>query len=241
MFFILPFTLGLMPVAYKYFGSSDDKRFFSKLMTYSAFFFIWGFIFLSLFSKEIVHLFAEKPEYYSSYIIVPVILLSYVFSGIRLTASLGMLLTKNTKHIAWITLGAAGLNIVLNFIFIPVFGIIAAAINTLVSFIIFYIITQNFSDKYYKIPFENYKIYLMLISGSIIAGTIYFLPVMNSVLEICIKLLLVVLFPFVLYLFRFFEKAELEIILNPAKILDFVKGIVKGADKSSTDSGTLMP
>ena len=241
MFFILPFTLGLMPVAYKYFGSSDDKRFFSKLMTYSAFFFIWGFIFLSLFSKEIVHLFAVKPEYYSSYLIVPIILLSYVFSGIRITASLGMLLTKNTKHIAWITLGAAGLNIILNFVFIPVFGIIAAAINTLVSFIIFYIITQNFSDKYYKIPFENYKIFLMLVSGSIIAGTIYFLPVMNSVLEICIKLLLVSLFPFVLYLFRFFEKAELEIILNPAKILDFVKGIVKGADKNSTDSGTLIP
>jgi O-antigen/teichoic acid export membrane protein len=241
MFFILPFTLGLMPVAYKYFGSHDDKRFFSKLMTYSAFFFIWGFIFLSLFSKEIVFLFAERPEYYGSYIIVPVILLSYVFSGMRLTASLGMLLTKNTKHIAWITLSAAILNIILNFILVPVFGIIAAAINTLVSFIIFYIITQKFSDKYYKIHFENYKLILMIIIGSILAGVIYFLPAMNTLFEIIIKLLLVILFPFILFVFRFYEKAELDIILSPAKILDFVKGIINGADKESTDSGLLIP
>ena len=50
MFLIFPFTLGLLPVAYKYYGVPDDKRFFTKLMTYSTFFFVWGFIFLSLFS-----------------------------------------------------------------------------------------------------------------------------------------------------------------------------------------------
>jgi len=241
MFFILPFTLGLMPVAYKYFGSRDDKRFFTKLMTYSSFFFIWGFVFLSLFSKEIVRMFAEKPEYYGAYVIVPVILLSYVFSGMRFTASLGMLLTKNTKHVAWITLGAAGFNIILNFIFIPMFGIIAAAINTLAAFVIFYFLTQILSDKYYKIPFENYKLILMIIVGSILAGVIYFLPTMNIALEILIKLVLVVLFPFILFVFRFYEKAELEIILSPAKILDFIKGIIKGADKTSIDSELLVP
>ncbi len=241
MFFILPFTLGLMPVAYKYFGSRDDKRFFTKLMTYSSFFFVWGFVFLSLFSKEIIRLFAEKPEYYGAYVIVPVILLSYVFSGMRLTASLGMLLTKNTKHIAWITLGAAAFNIILNFIFIPMFGTIAAAINTLAAFVIFYFITQILSDKYYRIPFENYKLILMIIVGSILAGVIYFLPAMNTLFEIVIKLVLTALFPFILFVFRFYERAELDIILSPAKIIDLIKGIIKGADKTSIDSEPILP
>ena len=241
MFLILPFTLGLMPVAYKYFGSADDKRFFTKLMTYSSFFFIWGFVFLSLFSKEIIHLFAKKAEYGTAYILVPIILLSYVLSGMRLTASLGMLLTKNTKHVAWITLGAAAFNIILNFIFIPRFGIMAAAVNTLIAFTLFYFITQIFSDKYYKIPFENYKLILMLIVGSVLSSLIYFLPSMNTILEIVLKLILVILFPFILFVFRFYEKAELEILLSPARILDFIKGIVKGADKTSTDSGQIMP
>ncbi|MCX6169745.1 MAG: oligosaccharide flippase family protein [Ignavibacteriales bacterium] len=240
MFFILPFTLGLMPVAYKYFGSHDDKRFFSKLMTYSTFFFVWGFVFLSLFCKEILGVFAAKQEYNNAYILIPVILLSYVFSGMRLTASLGMLLTKNTKHIAWITIGSASLNIILNFIFIPMFGTIAAAMNTLVAFIIFYLVTLTISGKYYKIPFENYKLTLMVTMGSILSGIIYFLPAMSIPLGIIIKLVLVGLFPFLLFFFRFYEKAELEILLSPTKIIDFIKGTIKGADKSQADSETII-
>jgi O-antigen/teichoic acid export membrane protein len=240
MFFILPFTLGLMPVAYKYFGNHDDKRFFTKLMTYSTFFFVWGFVFLSLFSKEIIFVFAGKQEYNRAYIIVPIILLSYVFSGMRLTASLGMLLTKNTRHIAWITIGAAALNIILNFIFIPTFGVIAAAFNTLIAFIIFYLVTLTLSDKYYKIPFENSKLILMIVVGTILSGVIYFLPEMNRVFELIIKIVLVGLFPLLLFFFRFYEKAELEILLSPEKIKDFIKGIFKGSDRTKTDSGPMI-
>ncbi|PKL82217.1 MAG: hypothetical protein CVV24_11240 [Ignavibacteriae bacterium HGW-Ignavibacteriae-3] len=241
MFFILPFTLGLMPVAYKYFGSPDDKRFFSKLMTYSTFFFIWGFVFLSLFSREIIYIFAEKQEFYGAYVIVPVILLAYVFSGMRLTASLGMLLTKNTKHVASITLGAAAFNIIFNFLFIPRYGTAAAAFSTLISFIVFYFITQIFSDKYYKIPYENFKLILMIIVGTLLASAVYFLPAQDTILFFALKLMLVILFPVILFFFRFYEKAELAILLSPAKISEFIKGTFKGADEKSEDSGPIVP
>lgn len=240
MFLVLPFSLGLLPIAYKYYGQPDDTRFFSKLMTYSTFFFVWGFVFLSLFSKEIVRIFAMQEEYYSAYLVVPLILLSYVFSGMRLTASLGMMLTKNTKHVASITLGASALNIALNFIFIPKFGIMAAAVNTLVSFVIFYIVTQAVSDKYFKIDFENYKLFLMIVVGSAFSAAIYFLPAMNTVLLIVVKSLLVIIFPFVLFIFKFYEKAELEVLTSPAKILDFVKGIMKGAGNQNDDTDAMI-
>ncbi len=232
MFIILPFTLGLFPIAYKYYGQPDDTRFFSKLMTYSTFFFIWGFVFLSLFSKEIVKVFAQQEDYYSAYLVIPIILLAYVFSGMRLTASLGMMLTKNTKHIAWITIASSALNIGLNFIFIPRYGILAAAINTLVSFVIFYVVTQYLSNKYFRIEYENFKLFLMIITGSVLSAGIYLLPEMNNILQWSIKLLLTILFPFVLFIFNFYEKAELDILTSPARMMDFVKGILKGAGKS---------
>jgi O-antigen/teichoic acid export membrane protein len=240
MFLVLPFTLGLMPVAYKYFGSRDDTRFFSKLMTYSTFFFIWGFVFLSLFSREIIYIFADKKEYYGSYLIVPLILLSYVFSGMRLTASLGMLLTKNTKHIAWITICAAVLNIILNFIFIPEYGVAAAAMSTLVSFIIFYLVTQLLSGRYYKIPYENGKLLLMIAAGSVLAGLIYFLPAMNLFAGIILKLFIVISFPVILFFFRFYEKAELEILLSPSKLMDLIKGTLTGAGSGPANSGQIL-
>lgn len=223
MFLILPYGMSLMPIAFKYYGQENDKRFFSKLMTYSAFIFMWGCVALSLFSKEIVKLFAEKPEYYNAYYVVPIILISYALSGMRLTASLGMMLTKNTKHIATITLGAAVLNIILNFIFIPLFGIIAAAINTLIAFTMFYIITHIVSDRYYRIPYEIKKIVLLILIGAFLSSFIYWLH--DGILSILVKILLIVLFPFILYLFRFYEKIEMEYIKSPQKIVAAIKGI----------------
>lgn len=240
MFLILPFNLSLMPIAYKFYGQKEDKRYFSKLTTYSTFFFVWGFVFLSLFSPELIKIFALKNEFESAYLVVPVILLSYVFSGMRLNASLGMLLTKNTKHIAWITIGAAVLNIVLNFIFVPMFGIIAAAVNTLFAFVIFYSVTQTLSNKYYKIPFENKKLFIMIFVGSILSAAVYVMPFMNSFFVILIKLILTAIFPLVLFLFRFYEKAELEILMSPKKIIDFIKGTIKGSDKAPEDSGNII-
>jgi len=235
---IFPFTLGLLPIAYKYFGQPDDKRFYTKLMTYSTFFFTWGFVFLSLFSKEIVSIFSRKPEYESTFLVIPIILLSYVFSGMRSTAQLGMMLTKNTKHIAWITLGAAVLNIILNFILIPRYGIVAAAVNTLVSFIIFYFVTQVVSDKYYKIPYENTKLLLLISTGTVLSSLIYFLPSTDLFVDIILKLILTVSFPFLLFTFKFYEKAELEILTSPSKMLDLAKGIFKGAKETPVDAGT---
>lgn len=220
MFLVMPFSMSLMPIAYKYYGQKDDKRFFSKVMTYSTFIFVWASIFISLFSKEIIKIFATKSEYYSAYYVVPIVLFAYTFSGMRLTASLGMMLTKNTKHIATITLGAAILNIILNFILIPYFGIIAAALNTLIAFVIFYFITQKVSDNYYKIPFENKKLFLMIFTGMILSCAGYILP--DKIIFQILKLILTLIFPFILYLFNFYEVSEIQIIMNPKKLFTFI-------------------
>ena len=231
MFLVLPFSLGLLPIAYKYYGKPDDKRLYSKLMTYSSFFFVWGFVFLSLFSKEIISILSENPQYEAAYIVVPIILLSYVLSGMRLNAQIGMMLTKNTKPIAWITIGAAALNIILNFIFIPIYGITAAAVNTLLAFVVFYFVTQTFSNKYLKIPYENNKLFLLLVTGIALSSIIYFMPTMELFTSIIIKLVITAAFPFLLFPFNFYEKSEVEILKSPKKIFEFAKGIFSPDDK----------
>jgi O-antigen/teichoic acid export membrane protein len=231
MFLILPYTLTLIPSTYKIYKQKDDKRYFSKLMTYSSFFFIWGAVVLSLFSREIVKMFGQNKSsgdaYLTAFTVVPVILFGYVFSGMRLTASLGMMLTKNTKHIGSTTLIAAAANIILNFILIPVYGIMGAAFNTLLAYIIFYFLTLGMSNKYYQVPFEQGKLFIMLIVGMALSSVIYFLPEMNLIPLLALKILLIIAFPFILYIFNFYEKAELEVLLSKDRLVDFAKGIFK--------------
>ena len=208
MFFIMPLSMALMPIAYKAFRQKGDKRYFSKLMTYFVLVLTWAGLALSMFSKEILHLFALNPSYWPAYQVVPIIVFSYIFFGMRLISNLGMYLTKNTKYVAFITAVAAVLNAILNFIFIPKFGMIAAAYSTLISFIVLYILSEHFAAKYYRIPFENRKLALVISLGVIlyIVSTIFKVGLFT---EIFIKIIILFVFPFILYTLNFYEDVEI--------------------------------
>jgi O-antigen/teichoic acid export membrane protein len=217
MFLIMPFTLSLMPSAYRMFGAPGDKRYFSKLMTYLCFILIWGGLILALFSEELIKLFAVNPDYWPSYHVVPIIILSYVFNGLLLVALLGQYLTKNTKNIAISTILAAILNIVLNAIYIPKYGYIAAGYTTLVSYFALFVISYIVSNRYYKISFEVYKLIQLFIVGIVLFGIVTSFRSDNSIIFIFSKVISIVAFPFILYLWKFYEKQEIDAIIGFAK------------------------
>jgi O-antigen/teichoic acid export membrane protein len=214
MFLIIPFGYAFLPKAYKIFGQKDDKRYYSKLMTYLTFVLVWAGLALSLFSKEIIENFTFNQAYQSAYIVVPVIVLSYIFSGMRNIALLGMLLTKNTKYIAYITLFVATLNVIFNFIFIPIWGMMVAAYSTLAAFIVYYFLSVKLSDRFYKIPFEQKKLSILLILGVGLYVVAIFVSGINFLILIILKLLLIVIFPIVLYYLKFYEEVELNAIIR---------------------------
>ncbi len=210
MFIIMPFGLALMPIAYKVYGTEGDKRFYSKLMTYLTFVLVWAGLALSVFSREIIKLFALNPTYWDAYKVVPVVVLSYVFFGMRWIASLGMFLTRNTRQVAITTTLASLLNIGLNFWLIPIFGMMAAAYSTLICFILLNLISKFYSDKYFKIEFENMKLIGLIFLGGAIYTISFFINIPTLFITLLLKLLLVILFPVLLYLLKFYEAIELE-------------------------------
>ena len=209
MFFIIPLNLTLIPIAYKMYNKEGDKRYFSKMLTYLTFLLVWTGLALSLFSKEIIRTFALNPDYWPAYQVVPVVVFSYVFFGMRLVSMLGLYLTKNTKYVAYTTLIAAIVNIVLNFIFIPMWGMMAAAFTTLVSFIVLYILSDKISGRYYKIPFEYAKIIKVIFIG-LLFYLISLSVNVSFIFDILLKFVLIILLPFSLYLIGFYESIELE-------------------------------
>jgi len=212
MFLIMPFSLALLPSAYKVYKTEGDKRYYSKLMTYMCFVLVWAGLALSLFSKEIVGLFALNPEYNSAFVIIPIIILSYIFSATRNLASLGMFLTKNTKHIAYITISAAILNISLNFLLIPKFGMIAAAYNTLISFVLFYFITKYYADKFYKVSYENVKLFKIFCIGILLYIIINTVFNDVTIIGMLVKALMIIIFPLILYSLNLFDTIEIQAI-----------------------------
>jgi len=211
MFFVMPFNQALLPSAYKEYKKPGDKRYYSKLMTYMCFVIIWGGLALSMFGYLIVKLLGSN-NFNGAEVFVPIIITAYVFSSMRGVASTGMLLSGKTSYIAIITVGAGLLNIGLNIIFLPIYGVIAAAYTTLISFIIFYAVTKKISDRFYHLSFENWKIFELMITGIILYLLSSLLPVKGIFLSSGLRLVLILCFPFIMYLLNFYEEIELQTI-----------------------------
>jgi len=217
MFVILPFALTLLPLAFRIYKTIDDKKYYSKLKTYVAFLFIWFGFSLAVYSKEIVLLFAQNPSYYPAYTVIPLIILSYVLYGISMISSLGMYLTGKNYFVAIVTIVCAGINIGLNFWLIPLYGMMGAALNTVISFAILDILSVIASNKYYKIPYQHFKIAGLFLFGILFFSITELFNHMKLVYLVPIKLLFIILFPLLVSRSKYFSQDELKTIHGAVK------------------------
>jgi O-antigen/teichoic acid export membrane protein len=230
MFLVIPMTLTFVPIAYKVYKQPNDKEYFSKIMTYFTFIIIWGALFLSIFSKEILIIFSKNSEFIPAYSIIPLILYSYVFLGMSIISSVGIFLDGRTIYSAIVTIIATAFNIGLNFILIPKIGIMGAAISTLIAFAILFALNLIFSNYFYKIQYEYRKLVTLFILSLILLTATYFLSDLHFWIDMVIKVIFIIIFPFILVLFSFYEKKEIELIkklsrmfYNPKLIIETIK------------------
>ncbi len=210
MFLIMPFSLTLFPLAFKLFKKEKDKHYYSKIKTYFAFIMVWAGLALCVFSKEIIMLFAQNTAYYAAYSVVPWIVFAYILYGISMVSSLGMYLTGNNHFIAYITLFCAALNIGLNFWLIPELGIMGAAINTLIAFFVLDLLSNAASNKYYKISFENYKLFKIFLIGTILFLLSSYFDQSIVLIKFPIKIFVIIIYPFVLFYWKIFDDNEVK-------------------------------
>jgi len=209
MFVIMPFGLTLIPLAYKLYKQEGDKDYYKKLKTYVAFVLVWSGFALSLYGKELVELFAQQEAYYSASEVVSLIVLAYVIYGISMVSSLGMYLTGNNYYVAFITLFCAALTIGLNFWLIPLYGMMGAALNTVIAFAVLDILSNIASNRYYKIDYEHLKLLKLFILGILFFLISIYLNDFSLILRISLKLILIVMFPFIVIITGYFSNAEL--------------------------------
>ena len=210
VFVVQAFALGFLPIAYKMQDSPDAGKFFQKVFKYFSMILVFGALGISLFSREILLVFAQKPEFYIAYKIVPLITIAFIFKGIQYMFLLGFHYVKKTKYIAYIVTIGLFVNIGLNFLLIPKMGIYGAALTTVISSMLISIISYYTSQKFYPVKYEIGKMFIVFAVGTTLYLMSGFLAVNNFYLGIGIKLVLCLAFPILLYVFKFYEKTELD-------------------------------
>ena len=186
---------------------NDAPNIFSKFFTYYSFIMLFGALGISVFIEEVICIMAPE-EYQGASAIVSLIVLSYVFYGMADYLKLGIMLTYKTKYAAYINMVSAVLNLVFNWYFIRNYGIMGAAVSTLLTFFCHCLFTLVISQKLYYIPFEYKRVLLLFAVAGIIYGVSEMI-LMSFAAKFMTKCLLMLLFPALLYLCGFFTHEEL--------------------------------
>lgn len=103
-------------------------------------------IFLMLVAPEVVNLLATE-KYYNAVYLMPPIAAGIFFTSFYNMFSNVLLFYKKTYLIMGATIGAAVINVVLNFIFIQKYGYIAAAYTTLFAYLVLAILQFEFMKR----------------------------------------------------------------------------------------------
>jgi O-antigen/teichoic acid export membrane protein len=204
--------LAVGPMMIKRMDSPDNKRFYSKVMLYTSFVLMFAILGVSVFSYEIVKIIAHSREFWGAVIVIPILSLSIFFINMKEIVVYGLHIVKKTKIIGLIVTLSIAIGLALNIILIPMWDITGAAVATLLSQIIYWYACHYYSQKYFHVDYELKKLGILLFTGILLSSCGLLFNDLSLLPRLLIKAVCVMSFPFLLYLFHFYERAEIQAI-----------------------------
>jgi O-antigen/teichoic acid export membrane protein len=163
---------------------------------------------ISLFSKEVLR-FMVTEEFQNAWKVIPFICFAYVFNGLYFFF-VNILFLNKTKFVPIVTFSSAAISVCLNLILIPKLGGFGAGISCLVSIFFASVISLVLSQTSNKqIRFHWKRMFLIVLFFMIISSTVYIKINASFLLILSVKVLT---YSFLIFLFYFFYKSEINIL-----------------------------
>ncbi len=166
------FNYAWQPFFLKQGDKPESKPLFSRIFTIyvSIALFVW--LAISLFIPEIIRTNISGysligSDYYSAESIVPFILIAYVFQGAYFNFLPGIYFAKKTGYIALVTAAGAGVNVILNYILIPLYGITGAALATIAGHGTMAVTTYLISRQFFNVPYQWGRVMGIVVSAGV--------------------------------------------------------------------------
>jgi O-antigen/teichoic acid export membrane protein len=215
---ILGFRTAWTPFFLNLKDEANNKEIFAKVFSYFCYAGLFLFLTLSFFIDDLIKFKIDSislldEKYWSGIGIIPYILLSYLFFGLYTNLNVASYFENKIKYLIISSAIGAISNIVLNFILIPPFSIMGAAVATLASYFIMFIVLYFFSQKTFHIPYD----WISILKVSIFAALLFFAKMyvsnyinMSYFSMLLVKILAVIAFFLYLYIFKFIKLPQLS-------------------------------
>lgn len=161
-----PFLMCWNAYMYEVAEKPDGRALMARVQVYFSLILTWASLAIAVLADVIVRV-LSPPPFWGAAAIAPIITLSYVFFGVSYFFRSGIAITKRTEYSAYSVGAVAAVNLGLNALLIPTYGALGAAVATLVSFMLFAVVTWAVSQWLFPIPYEYGR--LVKIVGAAVA------------------------------------------------------------------------
>jgi O-antigen/teichoic acid export membrane protein len=192
----------------------NAREIFAKVMTLFVLAASLLWVVVSLFIDDVARLNIGagrsiiERHFLPGLVVVPIILLAYLFNGIYVNLQVGLYIEEKTKYFPLITGAGALVNVATNLLLIPRLGIIGAALAVLASYMVMAAGVFFIGQRFYRINYEYGK--LLKILGTIAALTVvYYHGYYRGGLSLAGKGVLLLAFAAALLVLRVVEKKEI--------------------------------
>jgi len=207
-FVVTAFQLSWPQFLFSHRKQPDAPQLYAHMTNYYAALMLFLWLGLAVFAPELLRVMAT-PAFYPAATLIPIISFALVFDGMGFMFNIGALFSKKTVLRTISVTVAAVVNVSLNFILVPRFGMMGAAWATFIGFLVQMSATLYLSLKVYHVPYRFGTLGAMTAA----ALGIYFASTMvdadSVVTAIALKIPLILLFPVALLAAGVFEQRDL--------------------------------
>ncbi len=166
--FIQMFRFAAEPFFFERADKKDAKKTYADVMKYFVLVMLIIFLGLNLYKSGIQFIIGK--EYRNSLIVVPMISMAYLLYGIYLNHSIWFKINNLTKYGVYITFAGAAVTVIINVLFIRVYGYMASAWAHVASYLTMIIISFILAKKYYPVNYKLRKLwpYFVIAIGMVI-------------------------------------------------------------------------
>ena len=214
-----PFRVAWPAIFYPKAKDGEDPEIFGRFFTYFLLIAAGVGLCLIVAAGPLIRLIGPK-EYWEASKVVPVLVFSLILGngGLQSIINIGLFLKKKTQYAPIIVSVGAIFNIALNWLLVPLYGMMGAAVATLLCSLVTLVIAYKLSSHFYPIKLEMRRICHLCSILILILLAHCFLYIDSLLISACIKFILIIGFPTLLYFTTFFTKEETVAIKGMIKL-----------------------
>lgn len=226
---IEPFNTSYGAFRFSIMNNSNAKKIYSRILTYFVYVVVFFSLAIMLFAHDVLKV-MSSASFWEAHKIVPLIMMSIILTGVTYIFQTGILLMKKTKYIFNVTIAAAILILLLNWVLIPKFNMYGAAIAVAAANLFICFSTYIISQRLYPVNYDFVRVAKIVLAALFIYICSSLITNETSLSDIIIRTILIMSYPFLLALFRFYESEEIKRLvafksyLVPTKFLVLFKG-----------------